>query len=444
MENTYIFPPSVEDPETIIPQNRASIYENYFNNLKVALKIYNSSPRITDNQFHSNVNIGLNDQSFPDLSWNSKNSFQGKYHIYFVGSISSSIQLSNGHNDFYNPSSTDFYSNNLSLNMPVKINCNKNWWGERIDGVYIKASQNVLNSLEFDVNLLDPSPNYMIHSIETILDQAKDYEMKGMYDEALAIYKTILVNRIEDEQDMWKECVDQCFNMTEWLKGDYSELAGFYQNLLDNPPSYLSNDALSEYQSLMNDYIKRCDMLVQTKSGPRYLVAKSILQNRINNSDSEEDVLLAGINLDNILLLEEYENCDAKSAINFEERKTRIDKLILSKEDKYARLEQLQNEQDNNAQTIPKKLFSQNYPNPFNPSTTIQYGLAKDTHVKINIYNIKGQKVKTLINENKQAGVHKIIWDGKDHKQKNVSSGIYFYHIQTNHGTVTRKMLMMK
>jgi len=85
-----------------------------------------------------------------------------------------------------------------------------------------------------------------------------------------------------------------------------------------------------------------------------------------------------------------------------------------------------------------------NYPNPFNPSTTIQYSLAEAGKVKISVYNIKGQLVTTLINEVKEAGHHSIIWRGDDSRAKKVSSGIYFYKMDTKTGSDIKKMLLLK
>ena len=66
------------------------------------------------------------------------------------------------------------------------------------------------------------------------------------------------------------------------------------------------------------------------------------------------------------------------------------------------------------------------YPNPFNPETTISYSLKADSKVSLFIYNIKGQKVRSLVNGHIQAGFHTVTWNGKDENDKNVSSGIYF------------------
>ena len=85
-----------------------------------------------------------------------------------------------------------------------------------------------------------------------------------------------------------------------------------------------------------------------------------------------------------------------------------------------------------------------NYPNPFNPSTTISFTLSQSENITLNIYNIKGQHVRTLINEIKEAGRYSIVWDGIDEKNNNVSSGIYFYRFETSSKIETKKMLLMK
>ncbi|MDO9577277.1 MAG: C25 family cysteine peptidase [Candidatus Cloacimonadales bacterium] len=87
-----------------------------------------------------------------------------------------------------------------------------------------------------------------------------------------------------------------------------------------------------------------------------------------------------------------------------------------------------------------------NYPNPFNPTTTISYGLSQDSEVTLFIFNIKGQKVKTLMQGTQKAGYHQIFWNGKDENNKNVSSGVYFYEIDTEATDYTsvKKMLLLK
>ncbi|MCB0278696.1 MAG: T9SS type A sorting domain-containing protein, partial [Calditrichaeota bacterium] len=89
--------------------------------------------------------------------------------------------------------------------------------------------------------------------------------------------------------------------------------------------------------------------------------------------------------------------------------------------------------------------LKQNYPNPFNPSTTIQYDLANDGHVRILIYNILGQRIRELINENQLAGSNKrTIWDGRDQSGKSVASGVYIYQITSREYFASKRMLLIK
>lgn len=86
----------------------------------------------------------------------------------------------------------------------------------------------------------------------------------------------------------------------------------------------------------------------------------------------------------------------------------------------------------------------QNYPNPFNPSTTISYTLPDDSHVTIAIYNLEGQKVKTLFQGLKTAGQHTITWDSRDENAIPVASGLYLYKLDTNTEIQTKKMLLIR
>ncbi len=91
-----------------------------------------------------------------------------------------------------------------------------------------------------------------------------------------------------------------------------------------------------------------------------------------------------------------------------------------------------------------KKFSLTNYPNPFNPTTTISFDLPSDDKIEIEIFNIKGQLVKTLIKETKNAGHYQIVWEGKDNQGKAVGSGVYFTKMKTSKQNLVKKMLLMK
>ncbi|MFO7895792.1 MAG: T9SS type A sorting domain-containing protein [Candidatus Cloacimonadales bacterium] len=99
---------------------------------------------------------------------------------------------------------------------------------------------------------------------------------------------------------------------------------------------------------------------------------------------------------------------------------------------------------DENELNLQQSL-QQNYPNPFNPTTTIKFSVATENQpTELTIYNLKGQKVKTLVDAELSAGRHTATWNGKDSNQKNVASGVYFYQLSNPQQTETRKMILMK
>ena len=90
--------------------------------------------------------------------------------------------------------------------------------------------------------------------------------------------------------------------------------------------------------------------------------------------------------------------------------------------------------------TIPDNfsLFS-NYPNPFNPTTTISWQLVVSSPVKLTIYNLRGQKVATLIDQRQAAGFHKLTFDASE-----LASGVYFYRLKAGKHVACRKMVLLK
>ncbi len=97
---------------------------------------------------------------------------------------------------------------------------------------------------------------------------------------------------------------------------------------------------------------------------------------------------------------------------------------------------------DNSVQQI--NLTMANYPNPFNPQTTISFNIKEAGKVTLDIYNLKGQLVKTLVNENMGSGEHTVVWNGENSQGKTVSSGIYFSRLKYSNKTKTHKMTLSK
>ncbi|HUI65385.1 MAG TPA: FlgD immunoglobulin-like domain containing protein, partial [Bacteroidota bacterium] len=92
----------------------------------------------------------------------------------------------------------------------------------------------------------------------------------------------------------------------------------------------------------------------------------------------------------------------------------------------------------------------QNYPNPFNPSTRISYSLPQGGYVSLRVFNLLGQTVATLVDGFVGAGLHEIVWDGRDAGGRTVASGVYFYRVEVRGGgggvdfSSMRKMILLK
>jgi hypothetical protein len=94
---------------------------------------------------------------------------------------------------------------------------------------------------------------------------------------------------------------------------------------------------------------------------------------------------------------------------------------------------------------LPARLdLSQNYPNPFNPSTVIAFSLPRAGHVRLDVFNLLGQKVRTVVSHDYPAGNHRVIWDGTDDDGHKVSSGVYFYRLDNGDESRSRKMTFIK
>lgn len=91
-----------------------------------------------------------------------------------------------------------------------------------------------------------------------------------------------------------------------------------------------------------------------------------------------------------------------------------------------------------------KAVLYQNIPNPFNPITNIRFNLAESGHTSLEIYNTKGQFVKSLVNSDLPAGEHNFIWNGRDENKKSVASGVYLYTLKAENVFIQKKAVLLK
>jgi tetratricopeptide (TPR) repeat protein len=180
-----------------------------------------------------------------------------------------------------------------------------------------------------------------------------------------------------------------------------------------------------------------------------YQEAISWFEDVISNPESELDSLMAVIDLGYVYMLMEgddkasvtcrYPQLKPKTMSEYEtNRESTLVNLFGNVENQAGYTD---SEYDQQA-IVP--VLESNFPNPFNPSTTISFLLPKDAICTLEVFNIRGQKVKTLINETRFAGNHSVVWNGLDDNGKPVSSGLYLYRLTTPNSSQTNKMLLLK
>ncbi len=105
------------------------------------------------------------------------------------------------------------------------------------------------------------------------------------------------------------------------------------------------------------------------------------------------------------------------------------------------------NEDDDQApgQALPTAFnLAQNYPNPFNPQTSIAFALPRGEQVRLDIFDAAGRLVRTLVDENRGAGEHTVVWNGTDNAGNGMPSGTYVYKLQTESFVRARSMTLLK
>ncbi len=219
---------------------------------------------------------------------------------------------------------------------------------------------------------------------------------------------------------------------------DFQALKAYF----NDEPNLHSDDLIELYTAYLQTY---CD--IQSEN---YQEAIDWLESIITNPPSLVDSVYAVIDLGDIYLQMEgngrgavgiYPNFIPRSKEDFEET---IEDLfaLLSEEYHY---ENEPEEEPSNYSLPTCATLNANYPNPFNPETTILFSIPIDSKVNLSVYNIKGQKIRNLVNNKIDKGNHSVVWYGDDELGNSVSSGVYFYKLNVNgESKQIRKCILMK
>ena len=93
---------------------------------------------------------------------------------------------------------------------------------------------------------------------------------------------------------------------------------------------------------------------------------------------------------------------------------------------------------------LPAVALHPNHPNPFNPSTTLKFSLSRDSQVRLTVHDLMGRAVRTLVDGDRPAGEHGVLWDGRDDRGEAVGTGVYFVRVETRDGVDSRKIALIK
>jgi len=99
--------------------------------------------------------------------------------------------------------------------------------------------------------------------------------------------------------------------------------------------------------------------------------------------------------------------------------------------------------------SLPKEYsLSQNFPNPFNPTTLIRYAIpdreGRPHRINLKVYNVLGQRVRTLVNMEQAPGYYSVVWNGRDDYGRELASGVYFYRLKAGRYSSSKKLLLLK
>jgi len=423
-----------------------------FENLGYGVQGRESQVTCIGNVFTNNIRgIAIGAKSLFCLNNDARNEFRSIYsNLWFWDSqyspasfekFTASVFLRAGHNDFYNFANCcdfRFDANHYDFEHSSKIDASGNFWGYPSDDNNLPTVNPIQNANLIISDYSDRAPNIPDPNItENRLDIAAGFEKIEAYTSAYLLYQQILHERLLEEKDYWDVCVPKIFSLAKGNQFDFDALLSYYDfEIAQTDPT----DKI-ELIWLMNGY-KAFTCLAKKD----YQGAADIISERILNPISEIDSLNAVIDLEIVYFQRDLDGSKKPLNTNFTQYHYPNLQIFNAKHvENLMKLQTLYDRQDGTPYSIPTTvILNQNYPNPFNPSTTIEFGVPIAENVSIKIFNIKGQEVKKVVDQNYQPGKFKVVWEGNNNAGKPVSAGVYFYRIEAGGKSITHKMLLLK
>jgi len=434
--------------------NEPDIYYCSFHGNPIGIRTTNTSQRISHCNFHEDNNIGVwgGDNSSLYMDYNAENVFRNDdthIKLFEDATFSADLLLKNGHNDFYEAEYDLSFSSQYESGAR-DLNLDGNWWGLdypstptndysqyiSIEGIGY-APLIVANYVNMDT---DPNNPFFV-SASHRFDYGCESEMNGDLAAALGYFRAIIEDALEEEYKFWEKSIDKSFYITTKLEDDLLELKIFFMTFRDNIPAFVIEPDRSKLVRLADDYIKKIYI-----EKANYEAAAQILINRIENPMSEADAIFAQMELETLYIISGIGGSKLIKTAYDKMAPKNVEELNILMKDHWAKLNILYNNGDIVNNNIPPtaQLYG-NYPNPFNPATTFSFSVPDKSNVKITIYNIKGQRVKEVVDDIFDEGFHKVVWNGTDQVNKKVATGVYFYRFDVNNKTKgVKKCLLLK
>ena len=397
-----------------------------FNNNYLNVNCYNS----TVNMFYNNIagaihGISAYHYASPMLNntltlQNGLNEISGNE--YGIFSDSSIPVLKDGHNNLENDRYNLYLQNPAMMSGPIQAR--NNWWGHT-NYREVEATINLPVRVEFYP--FDMQPNHTIVREDqgsSMFEEGYAYMLDGEYLNAITCFNYVLADSLYNDND-----VVSLYALFECHK---------QLNEISTYESQLNQFLADEMFAPLHKPMKNVRALIFRETGD---VAQAIdhYESILLNNPSFQDSCYAVIDLGDT-----YLECNGRYRGQLSEYIPVSYTMHLQKREALLNSISQLSETDDSSSTVPPLQLLGNYPNPFNPTTTIRFHIKTKSNVKINIYNLRGQKVTTLLNENRLAGLNSVVWNGRDRGDAPVASGVYFYRIECDGTTKTAKMLLMK
>ena len=411
---------------------RSSIKNNLITNNNYGLWFYNASAYVEADTIFANKYAGImaNRGSNPVIVGSSISS------TYYNSNNYPEIKISGSSYPIVDRNENDIiFGNGHSIyNMdtePRDYRCSENWWGTTNE----LAISNSFYPLDWLIDFIpisqSPNVGYNPWSGGSLFEEGLLAESNEDLVTAKIKYMQSIDENPESIKALWS--LNRLINCSE-TETEYYELQQYYNQLqIDYPETFLANeskldeifckrllgnyqDAITEYEVLLDENLSFIDsVFTQLDIVYTYMEASSG-GNRANVTFQNSNNALSSVKQAEEKEIELWDLLESQVT----------DGGIYSPE-------------------ISKSILHRNYPNPFNPSTTISFSIPEQSKIQVLIYNIKGQKVKTVTNESFDKGNHSVVWNGVDDSGKNVSSGVYFYNLNVN-GTskAIKKCLLLK